>query len=85
MTQQQQHEEEKNDEKKQYLSKSEAKVDSIVFWLKMIIFASFLSFKFCCQKYIHQHGTVKPLWLIPTISSVAILVNSMLSLSLFSC
>ena len=74
---------------KHYL-KTKAKVDTILFWLKMIIFSSFLCFRFCCQRYMqdaqnkqHNYKWVSRLWLVHTVASWTMLVNSILALSCF--
>ena len=71
--------------------KLESRIDTIMSWLKMLIFASLLSFGFCAKEYVKStHGNtilnneINSLWFVQLVCAWCMLVNCWLTLTCFS-
>ena len=72
--------------------KIESRIDTVVFWLKMLVFTSLLCFTFCVKQFLKTSqengifgGEINSLWFIQLICTWCIFVNSLLTLSCFEC
>lgn len=71
--------------------KVESRMNTIVFWLKLLIFSSFICYIFCVKQFVTSSDECGPfgteissMWFVQLVCSWGIFVNSFLCLSCFS-
>ena len=75
------------------INNNNLRIDKIIFWLNMIIYSSFFCFIFCVKEYLKTRNdlsnntyniSINSLWIVHSVCSLCMFVNSMLCLGKFA-